>query len=58
MAKLERNNYTSEGSFVKALDKEETTFLNDVLENELSYAKRVAYDERVKELTEVYELLL
>ncbi|MFA1819838.1 sporulation protein [Virgibacillus oceani] len=57
IAKLEKNNYKSEEMFVKALDEEETTYLNDVLENELAYAKRVQYDERVKELTEVYELL-
>ncbi|GAB3803259.1 sporulation protein [Virgibacillus kimchii] len=56
-AKLKTNIYTSEESFVKELNEEESTYLNDVLENELAYAKRVQYDERVKELTEVYELL-
>jgi hypothetical protein len=55
--KMETNNYTSEEAFVKELDEEETTYLNDVLENELAYAKRVELDERVKELTEIYELL-
>ena len=43
--------------FVKELNEEEIIYLNGVLENELAYAKRVQYDERVKELTEVYELL-
>jgi hypothetical protein len=57
MGKLERGNYASEELFVKELDEEEATYLNDVLENELAYAKRVQYDQRVKELTEVYELL-
>ncbi|MFC2947096.1 sporulation protein [Virgibacillus sediminis] len=55
--KMETNQYVSEGHFVKDLDEEEITYLNDVLENELDYAKGVQHDIRVKELTEVYELL-
>jgi hypothetical protein len=57
MTKAERNKGAGEESFVKMLNEEEATYLNDVLENELAYAKRVQYDDRVKELTEVYELL-
>ncbi|WP_430732101.1 sporulation protein [Virgibacillus halodenitrificans] len=55
--KLDEKIYSNEVMFVKALDEEEMTYLNDVLENELHYAKSVEHDQRVKELTEVYELL-
>ncbi|MFD2630196.1 sporulation protein [Oceanobacillus kapialis] len=55
--KLESKSYTGEGEFVKDLEAEEMTYLHDVLENELDYAKNVQYDQRVKELTEVIELL-
>ncbi|PAV29843.1 sporulation protein [Virgibacillus profundi] len=56
--KIEINSYTGEGEFVKDLDEEEMAYLNGVLEQELNYAKSVQHDNRVKELTEVYELLL
>ncbi|GAA0429878.1 MAG: sporulation protein [Bacillota bacterium] len=55
--KLERGNYANELDFVKRISEEEMTYLNDVLENEIAYAKSVQYDRRVKELTEVYEQL-
>ncbi|MFC3038771.1 sporulation protein [Virgibacillus xinjiangensis] len=55
--KMEANHYVNEGHFVKDLSEEEMTYLNDVLENELDYAKSVQHDIRVKELTEIYELL-
>ncbi|GAB3061054.1 sporulation protein [Virgibacillus ainsalahensis] len=55
--KMEANHYVNEKYFVRDLGEEEMTYLNDVLENELSYAKDVQDDIRVKELTEVYELL-
>lgn len=55
--KLEAKQYVNEEQFVRDLQQEEITYLSDVLENELNYAKRVAHDQRVKELTEVYELL-
>ncbi|MEC5423798.1 sporulation protein [Virgibacillus sp. C22-A2] len=55
--KMEAKRYANEDQFVKDLDEEEMTYLNDVLENELNYAKGVQHDSRVKELTEVYELL-
>lgn len=57
VSKIESNNYTGEGKFVKDLNEEEIQYLNDVLEQELKYAKNVQHDIRVKELTEVYELL-
>jgi Minor curli fiber component A len=55
--KLQAKTYAGEGEFVKDLEDEEMTYLHDVLENELDYAKNVQYDQRVKELTEVFELL-
>lgn len=57
VSKLESKSYTGECEFVKVLDEEEIQYLNDVLEQELKYAKNVQHDIRVKELTEVYELL-
>lgn len=57
LRKLSSGNYQSEGSFVDDLEDDEMIYLDNVLENELNYAKNVQNDVRVKELTEVYELL-
>ncbi len=54
---MEQGHFASEVAFVKQLSEEELTYLNDVLENEINYAKEVQFDNRVKELTEVYEQL-
>ncbi|MBS4223312.1 sporulation protein [Lederbergia citrea] len=56
--KLEAKDYGTEGKFVLDLDEEETAYLNDILDKELNYAKQVQNDIRVKELNELYELLL
>ncbi|MFD1849913.1 sporulation protein [Oceanobacillus bengalensis] len=55
--KMESRQYSSEGKFVRDLDEEEMAYLDNVLDNELNYAKNVQNDVRVRELTEVYELL-
>lgn len=55
--KLESGNYAGEGKFVEDLNDDEMAYLNEVLEREISYAKNVQHDSRVKELNEVYELL-
>jgi len=55
--KLESNNDSSEEKFIAQLDDEEMDYLDAVLENELDYARNVQNDVRVRELTEVYELL-
>lgn len=55
--KLETEGYKNEGEFVRNLDEEEMAYLDSVLERELAYARNVENDIRVKELTEVYELL-
>lgn len=57
VTKMETAHYKNEEQFVRNLTEEEMAYLNDVLENELDYAKNVENDVRVKELTEVYELL-
>ena len=51
-------NYDSEGKFVLDLDEREIRYLNSLLKKELEYAKQVQNDERVKELNEVFELLI
>lgn len=56
--KLETANYAIEGDFVKALDDEEMAYLNDLLEKEINYVRNVQNDIRVKEWSEVYELLI
>nr|WP_163971199.1 sporulation protein [Oceanobacillus halotolerans] len=55
--KIENHDYESEEEFVTALDDKEMEYLDSMLERELRYAKNVENDIRVKELTEVYELL-
>ncbi|WP_439144721.1 sporulation protein [Virgibacillus salinus] len=55
--KLETEVYKNEVEFVRDLDEEEMAYLDSVLKNELAYARNVENDIRVKELTEVYELL-
>ncbi|RKQ33874.1 sporulation protein [Oceanobacillus halophilus] len=57
LRKLEQKEYKSEEQFVEDLDEEEIAYLDNVLENELNYAKNVQNDERVEQLTEVFELL-
>lgn len=55
--RLESADYAGEGDFVKALNGEEMGYLNDVLEQEIGYARNVQNDQRVMQLNEVYELL-
>ncbi|MBS4173083.1 sigma-G-dependent sporulation-specific acid-soluble spore protein CsgA [Bacillus sp. FJAT-49736] len=55
--KLVKNDYKSEGEFVRDLNEGEIAFLNTVLEKELRYAREEQDEKRVKELNEVYELL-
>ena len=56
--KLESKHYGTEGKFVLDLDEKEIAYLNSILNKELKYAKQVENDIRVKELNEVFELLL
>ncbi|MBP1970111.1 CRISPR/Cas system-associated endonuclease Cas1 [Virgibacillus natechei] len=55
--KMQANKYANEEELARDLDEEETSYLNQVLENELDYAKNVQDDSRVKGLNEVHELL-
>ncbi len=55
--KIEQNHYKSEKEFVDDLEEAEVAYLDNVLENELNYAKNVQNDERVQQLTEVFEIL-
>jgi hypothetical protein len=54
---MEQNHYKSEKEFVDDLEEAEVAYLDNVLENELNYAKNVQNDERVQQLTEVFEIL-
>ncbi|MGY0693780.1 sporulation protein [Virgibacillus sp. FSP13] len=56
--KMESGNYDGEEEFVRDLDDDEMSYLNAMLEREINYAKNVQNDSRVKELNEVYELLV
>ncbi|WML47963.1 sigma-G-dependent sporulation-specific acid-soluble spore protein CsgA [Neobacillus sp. PS3-34] len=55
--KLEKNEYNSEGSFVRGLNFEEIEFLNEILPKEIQYAKDEQDEKRAYELNEVFELL-
>lgn len=55
--KIESNKYENEEMFARDLSEEEMAYLNDILENELNYARNARDDVRTRELTEVFELL-
>lgn len=56
--KLAEGTYSSEESFVRHLNSGEIEFLNKILPNEIHYAKEEQDEKRVKQLNEVYELLI
>lgn len=56
--KLEAADYESELDFVETLDQAEVSYLESVLKSEMHYARNVQDDIRMKELNEVYELLI
>lgn len=56
--KLSEGHYPSEESFISHLSRAETEFLNKILPNEINYAKEEQDEKRVRELNEVYELLI
>ncbi|MDX8362908.1 MULTISPECIES: sigma-G-dependent sporulation-specific acid-soluble spore protein CsgA [Bacillaceae] len=55
--KLLAKTYRSEGDFVKELNEEEISFLDEVLPDEIIYALDEQDFKRVEQLNEVYELL-
>lgn len=55
--KIEKNKYETEEDFIEDLQEEEIEHLDMLLEREISYAKRVEDEVRVKELYDIYELL-
>lgn len=55
--KVTEGKYTSEGTFVRDLNRQEIDFLNKILPNEIKYAKEELDEKRAHELNEVYELL-
>ncbi|WP_188392693.1 sporulation protein [Compostibacillus humi] len=57
IAKLEENQYSEEIEFVKDLSEEEISYLDQVLENELDYARNAQDEVRTKQLLEVFEQL-
>ena len=56
--KLEQEHYSTELSFVRELTEEETSFLNNILPDEIEYANNEQDEVRAEQLNEVYELLL
>jgi hypothetical protein len=56
--KLESNQYNNEIEFVKDLSEEEVIYLNDVLPQELKYAKDEQDGLRYQQLNDVYEQLI
>lgn len=56
--KLHRQQYRSEGDFVRDLSSEESSYLNKILPDEIYYANRGQDALRAYQLNEVYELLI
>src|SRR5690625_3397215 len=56
--KLLGKDYGSEIEFIEQLEDEEVVQLNHVLEKEIDYAHDVQDEVRIKELNDIYELLL
>ncbi|WP_251554972.1 sigma-G-dependent sporulation-specific acid-soluble spore protein CsgA [Neobacillus muris] len=56
--KLMKGHYQSEESFVRDLTGSEIDFLNKILPDEINYAKQEQDEKRLRELNEVYELLI
>lgn len=55
--KIEKNLDSSEEDFVRKLSQKEINYLNEILPQEIRYAKDEKDNERVRQLNEVYELL-
>ncbi|NWQ41992.1 sporulation protein [Bacillus sp. EB106-08-02-XG196] len=55
--KLTEGKFTSEGDFVKQLSQKEIDCLNEMLPQEINYAKEEQDEKRAHELNEVFELL-
>ncbi|MFP7299407.1 sigma-G-dependent sporulation-specific acid-soluble spore protein CsgA [Neobacillus niacini] len=55
--KLSEGKFTSEGEFVRQLSQKEINFLNEILPQEINYAKEEQDEKRAHELNEVFELL-
>ncbi|MFD1738498.1 sporulation protein [Bacillus salitolerans] len=56
--KLESTQYENEQAFVRALDEEETLYLNKILPDEINHALEEQDYTRMSELNNVYELLI
>lgn len=57
LKKLEKNEYESENQFLNDLEEEEIEYLSFLLESEINYAHQAQDEIRLKELTEIYELM-
>ncbi|WHZ01235.1 sigma-G-dependent sporulation-specific acid-soluble spore protein CsgA [Neobacillus sp. YX16] len=55
--KLSEGKFSSEGDFVRQLSQKEIAFLNEMLPQEINYAKEEQDKKRAHELNEVFELL-
>jgi hypothetical protein len=55
--KLTEGKFSTEGDFVRHLNQKEINFLNEILPNEINYAKEEQDEKRAHELNELFELL-
>jgi len=56
--KLENGDYEEEVEFIEALEEEEASYLETVLQNEINYAKNAQDDIRVENLEVIYQVLI
>lgn len=55
--KISEGHFSNQVAFVRHLSNKEIEFLNNILPNEIEYAKEEKDQKRAKQLNEVYELL-
>lgn len=56
--KIDTENYHDEAAFIKDLNDKEIAYLDSVLKSEIDYAKSAQDTIRLKQLIEVYEIIL
>ncbi|WP_100408082.1 sporulation protein [Bacillus solitudinis] len=56
--RLEQHSYENEEAFVNGLDDGEAEILNLILEKEIGYARQEEDEQRIAQLSGVYELLI
>ncbi|WP_077214384.1 sporulation protein [Bacillus dakarensis] len=54
---IREKDFTTESSFVRELNEQHISFLDQILSDAISYAKNEQDEERANQLNEIYELL-